>query len=220
MTPYHYPPTRATRKQRTKQDSPIYKRVCLLKWVGGKRKCMLVTGRQDIALEIVCWSSVVSCACELFLLLSVVACCAQIWRLASYTHRTPHTRRPVGGDRCSDVFHRAFLCKVNIEVQAVTCAVKAQTVLVSGWQAVTVQTSSGCLCNTSLYRLSYLVCLRPGICQQHGGDCGQPRHIMMAGSGTDSACQNVRTGISIFLIYEGCIHTVIIPVSKKKHFSW
>jgi len=42
---------------------------------------------------------------------------------------------------------------------------------------------------------------------------------MMAGSGTDSACQNVRTGISIFLIYEGCIHTVIIPVSKKKHFS-
>jgi len=32
---------------------------------------------------------------------------------------------------------------------------------------------------------------------------------MMAGSGADSACWNVRTGISMFSIYEGCINTDI-----------
>ena len=131
---------------------------------------LFITSADVLQLEIVCWSSVVSCVCELFLLLSVVACCAQIRRQASYTHRTPHARRPVGSDRCSDVFHSAFLCKVSMVVQAVSCAVKAAAVLVSGWQSVTVQTASGCLCNTSLYRLSYHVCLQPEICQKHGSD--------------------------------------------------
>lgn len=42
---------------------------------------------------------------------------------------------------------------------------------------------------------------------------------MIAGSGADSACRNVRTGISIFLINDGFINTSIIPISKKKHFS-
>jgi hypothetical protein len=104
---------------------------------------LFITSADVLQLEIVCWSSVVSCACKLFLLLSVVACCAQIQRQASYTHRTPCTRWPVGSDRCSDDF------QVSMVVQAVICAVKAQAVLVSGWQSVTVQTASGCLCNTS-----------------------------------------------------------------------
>jgi hypothetical protein len=185
---------------------------------------LFITSAKVLQLEIVCWNSVVSCMCELFLLFSVVACCAQIQRQASYTHThththtntTPCTRRPVGRDRCSDVFRGAFLCKVSMVVQAVICAVKAQALLVSGWQSA------------NSFRLSLwyqfisfiLSCLSVtrNLPTAWWWLCSQPRHIMTASSGAEGACRNVRISISMFLIYAGCINTCIIPESKKKHF--
>jgi hypothetical protein len=65
------------------------------------------------------------------------------------------------------------------------------------------------VCGTSSYRLSYLVCMRQGICQQNGVVSAFNLIVSRPLAVGLSACRNVRTGISVVLIYERGINNGI-----------
>ena len=107
-----------------------------------------------------------------------------------------------------------FLCKVGTVVQAVCYAVKAEAVCVDDSRSLCRQLQAVYLIPVRIVYLILFVCD-----QEFASRMTSSRLPSTSMYGSDSACRNVRTGMSVFFIYESGINTGIIPVSEKKHFS-